>query len=126
MAQIPYIKLDWDWAESPEAQMLKKLHGRKALLNWVMLMVLMAEFGGAFDPDEPMQMDRAKRRMATSEEGVRELLGWCAECGLISADVLGALGHATSARAQRDARARESRRELGEIRAEAKREAERG
>lgn len=119
MAQIPYIKLDFDWAESPEAQELKRLHGRRALLGWIQLMILMAEFGGGFDADSPVQMERAKRRMGKNEHGVRELIGWCAQCGLIRADAWCALGRATSARALRDARARDRRRELGEARAEA-------
>lgn len=118
MAQIPYIKLDWDWAECPEAQLLKKRHGKKALLDWVFLMILMSEFDGKFNPKDPLQMGQAKRRMATSERRVRELCDWCAECGLIRADAWGALGYATSERALRDARTRARRREIGEMAAE--------
>lgn len=111
MAQKEYIKLDWGWEDGPEAELLRKRHGNKAILGWLRLMILMSEFDGAFNTKNAMQMEHAKRRLRRNEEGVKELLWQCAECGLISPGELRAHGLATSARARRDARARKNRRE---------------
>lgn len=118
MAAKPYIKLDWDWADCPEAILLRKRYGSKALLGWIQLMILMAEFGGAFNLADEKQMEQAKKRMRFGkEEKVRELVEHCAECGLVNDQLLRVCGRATSARAARDARARENRREFARVRA---------
>ncbi len=109
-----YIKLDWDWADAPEAEFLRDRYGKKALLDWVQLMVLMSEFGGSVDLKDPAQMAHAMRRLRKNEEGVMEIVDRCAECGLIDADAWRAFGRAGSARALRDARAREGRKQWGE------------
>lgn len=109
-----YAKLDWNWADTPEANLLRKRHGRKALLDWIQLMVAMSMFGGSFDSRDEMQMDAVKALMRKSEQGVREAVGKCAECGLVDADAWRALGRAGSARALRDARARKGHEEWGE------------
>lgn len=113
MAQY-YMKLDWNWADTPEACLLRKLHGRKALLDWIQLMVAMSMFGGAFDSRDEMQMDAVKQLMRKNEQGVLDAVGKCAECGLVDADAWRAFGRAGSARALRDARARDGRKEWGE------------
>ncbi len=118
MAAKPYIKLDWDWADCPEAILLRKRYGSKALLGWIQLMILMAEFGGAFNLADEMQMETAKKRMRFGKsDKVRELVERCAECGLVNDQLLRVCGRATSARAARDARARENRREFAKVRA---------
>lgn len=117
MATVPWIKLDWNWAESPEAELLRKRYGSKALLGWIQLMILMAEFGGALNLKDEMQMHKATIRMRRSEPKVRDLVDRCAECGLINGDILRTYGYATSERALRDARAREGRREYAKARA---------
>ncbi len=119
MATKPWIKLDWDWAESPEAELLRKRYGSKALLGWIQLMILMAEFGGALNLEDEMQMEQAMKRMRRGEPKVRELVERCAECGLIDDACLRMSGRASSARAVRDARAREGRIEVARAKAEA-------
>lgn len=119
MATKPYIKLDWDWAECPEAEMLRNRHGNKALLGWIQLMILMSEFDGALDLDDEMQMKRAMKRMRRNETQVLQLVSWCAECGLVDPEYLSRAHRASSPRAQRDARAREGRREYAKARAAA-------
>ncbi len=119
MATVPWIKLDWDWAESPEAELLRKRYGSKALLGWIQLMILMAEFDGAVNLKDEAQMDRAMKRLRRGEQKVLDLVDHCAECGLIDDDAFHVRGYATSARAQRDARAREGRRERARQNSEA-------
>lgn len=110
MANKPWSKLDWDWAQGPEASLLRKRHGKKGLFDWVQLIVVMAEFGGSFDLNDEMQMERAKQQMFYgTADRVRQAVERCAECGLIDADALRAFGRAGSARAMRDARAYDAR-----------------
>ena len=113
MAQ-KYVKLDWNWADTPESCLLRKRYGRKALLDWIQLMVGMSMFGGSIDVNDEMQMDALMGLMRKSEAGVREAIDRCADCGLIDADAWRAFGRAGSARALRDARAYEGRKEWGE------------
>lgn len=108
------MKLDWNWADTPEANLLRKRHGRKALLDWIQLMVAMSMFGGVFDSNDEMQMDAVAKLMRKNEAGVTEAVDRCAECGLVDPDAWRAFGRAGSERALRDARAREGRRQWGE------------
>lgn len=109
-----YVKLDWNWADTPEARLLRKLYGKRALVDWIQLMVSMSMFGGTFDSNDVMQMDAVMALMRKSRDGVIEVCGKCAECGLIDAQAWRAFGRAGSARALRDARARDNRKEWGE------------
>lgn len=114
MATKPWSKLDWDWAQSPEATLLRKRYGKKGLLDFIQLIVIMAEFGGCFDLNDEMQMERAKQQMFYgTEDRVRQAVERCAECGLIDAEALRAFGRAGSERAMRDARAYDARKAWG-------------
>lgn len=121
MAVKPWNKLDWDWAQGPEATLLRKRYGKKALLDWVQLIVVMGEFGGSFDLNDEMQMERAKQQMFYgTADNVRRAVERCAECGHIDADALRAFGRAGSERAMRDARAYAARKAWGRDGAESR------
>ena len=109
-----YAKLDWNWADTPEANLLSKRYGKRALLDWIQLIVGMSEFNGIFVADDEMQMDEMMRLMRKSRQGVLEAVDKCAECGLIDAVAWRTLRRAGSARSLRDARARDGRKEWGE------------
>lgn len=109
-----YTMLDWDWAESPEFEEMRARYGKRSLVDGIQVLGLMSEFGGFLDTKDPMQFAHATKKLRTNEQGVVEILDRCADVGLIDPDVWRAFGRAGSARALRDARARENRKQWGE------------
>lgn len=125
----PYIKLDYDWREDPKVMVYEQRHKKAALVDLIEVFILMADCGGYLDTNNEGHMLKACKTLGKTPAGVRKILSQMAECDLIRKDGWEKRGIATSDRANRDAVAKDKRREnaLAASNAAAeKRRAERG
>lgn len=122
-----FIKLDWDWREDPKAMDFESRHGKAAMVDWVMLMISMQEIPpleaspGIIDYNDNGQRLKLERNMGKKGKALERFVGWCAECGLVSADEWERFRHIGSSRSVHDAEARARRKEAARVGGEARR-----
>lgn len=91
-----FFSVHYDIRHNPKIELLRDMGaGIAELGRWIVLMSILYDVGGLYDITTQAKRRYLSRELELSEEGLTDFLNNCAECELISADLL-SLGHVVS------------------------------
>lgn len=91
-----FFSVHYDIRHNPKIELLRDMGaGIAELGRWIVLMSILYDVGGLYDVTTQSKRRYLSRELELSEDGLTDFLNNCAECELISADLL-SLGHVVS------------------------------
>lgn len=92
-----FFSVHYDIRHNPKIELLKDMGGGIVELGrWLALMSILYDVGGVYDISSPAKRRYLAKELELADDDLDAFLNLCAECELLSGELLESLGHVVS------------------------------